>query len=153
MTEGLLPTLTLALAMGSQRMAKRNALFRHLPAVESLGAATVICTDKTGTLTQNRLTVASVWLGGRRLTPDDLPRQSASAGSQSLFWDVAKHAHSLQPGTPGAASRWLGDPIEVALAELADRVAPRGDSYSRLDEIPFDSARRRMCSLHAGPAG
>ena len=62
--EGLLPTVTLALAMGSQRMVKRNALIRHLPAVEALGSATVICTDKTGTLTQNRMVVKRLFLGG-----------------------------------------------------------------------------------------
>ena len=61
--EGLLPTLTLALVLATQRMAKRNVLIRYLPSVETLGSTTVICTDKTGTLTQNRMTVRRVWLG------------------------------------------------------------------------------------------
>jgi P-type E1-E2 ATPase len=62
--EGLLPTLTLALVLATQRMAKRHVLIRYLPSVETLGSTTVICTDKTGTLTQNRMTVRRVWLGG-----------------------------------------------------------------------------------------
>ena len=61
--EGLLPTLTLALVLATQRMAKRNVLIRYLPSVETLGSTTVICTDKTGTLTQNRMTVRRLWLG------------------------------------------------------------------------------------------
>jgi P-type E1-E2 ATPase len=66
--EGLLPTVTLALAMGSQRMARRHALIKQLSAVETLGCTTVICTDKTGTLTQNEMTVRELWTGGARLT-------------------------------------------------------------------------------------
>ena len=64
--EGLLPTLTLALVLATQRMAKRNVLIRYLPSVETLGSTTIICTDKTGTLTQNRMTVRRLWLGAER---------------------------------------------------------------------------------------
>jgi len=78
--EVLLPTVTLALAMGSQRMAKRNALIRHLPAVEALGCTTVICTDKTGTLTQNRMSAKRLFIAGREFDalPDQLRHPAAA---------------------------------------------------------------------------
>ncbi len=85
--EGLLPTVTLSLAMASRRMATRNVLVRHLGAIDALGATTVVCTDKTGTLTQNRMTVARVWLDRRTMTVADLDaaRESVATRHERFF--------------------------------------------------------------------
>ncbi|MCC7484669.1 MAG: cation-transporting P-type ATPase [Burkholderiales bacterium] len=143
--EGLLPTVTLSLAMATQRMAKRNALIRHLPAAEALGAATVILTDKTGTLTMNRMSVA-------RLYFDGLAGSVAAAGcddarSASLY-ETALHCHSVREVNENGRARLLGDPMEVALLKAGRRAGMR-ESNERLAELPFDAERRRMSTVHA----
>lgn len=145
--EGLLPTVTLSLAIGSKRMARRNVLIRHLAAVETLGSASVICTDKTGTLTENRMTARSVVLGGvpSDLSSSDLP---SLATRYRPFFEAALLCHTLKPG---AAS--LGDPTEIALVEMARKALPTLPELPRLDEIPFDSRRRRLSTIHQTPSG
>ena len=141
--EGLLPTVTLALAMASQRMARRNVLIRHLPSVETLGCATVICTDKTGTLTLNRMEVKQLYAGGRFREAD----AKEFAAIPSPFFEVARHCHSLKK-TGANKAEFLGDPMEVALVRLAQRAQPDTAPFSKRDEIPFDSERRRFSTLH-----
>ncbi len=148
--EGLLPTVTLALAMGAQRMARRNALIRHLPSVETLGSTTVICTDKTGTLTQNRMTARQVFFGERLAPVGAAPGPIAAAPRR--FVEAAALCHDLKPIERDGAHRWLGDPMEIALVELAQKAGAPPD-YARLDEIPFDSERKRLSTLHRTPAG
>jgi sodium/potassium-transporting ATPase subunit alpha len=131
--EGLLPTVTLSLALAAQRMARRNALVRHLPAVETLGSATVILTDKTGTLTQNRMTVRELFVAGRHhLAADRWPH-----ADDLRLRATARFCHSLKFHTGEPA----GDPMEIALWQFAGNIPEFGQ---RASEIPFDTERRRM---------
>lgn len=150
--EGLLPTVTLALAMASQRMARRRALIRHLPAVETLGAATVICTDKTGTLTQNRMAVRRLYLDHRTWTPEELRQDQLVRKHGQCFFETAGFCQTLKRADDGEKKAFFGDPMEVALVALAEDMLPP-TCYPRVDEIPFDSDRCRLSTLHRTPDG
>lgn len=146
--EGLLPTLTLALAMATQRMAKRNVLIRHLPAVEGLGSTTVICTDKTGTLTQNRMTVRQVYLEERCYSPDQIPGELAQTDTGRYFFLAAALCHNLRKKPDASPSDYIGDPMEISLARMAQVILKREPHSKKLDEIPFDADRKRMTALY-----
>ena len=167
--EGLLPTVTLALAMGVQRMVKRHAFIKRLSAVETLGCTTVICTDKTGTLTQNEMTVRNIWLGGNRLTvtgvgyepTGDILDEAKCPVSEATLPDLrlllsagglCNNSRLLHPN--GESSRWtiLGDPTEAALRVAAAKIGidleADGREAVRLRELPFESKRKRMSTIH-----
>ncbi|MEZ4710220.1 MAG: cation-transporting P-type ATPase [Caldilineaceae bacterium] len=168
--EGLLPTVTLALAMGVQRMVNRHALIKRLSAVETLGCTSVICTDKTGTLTQNEMTVRSLWVDGRTLTATGIGYDPAGQlmGAEGQAVDVhdadvrqllltaalCNNARLLPPNADGARWTILGDPTEAALAVAAIKggidLTTTSQSAPRVRELPFESRRKRMTTIHAG---
>jgi calcium-translocating P-type ATPase len=145
--EGLLPTVTLAMAMAARRMAKRNTLVRHLPSVETLGCAAVICTDKTGTLTQNRMEIRSVYLDGAFV--DVKTAQTATfAASHRRFLECAWCCHDLKYAGETGRGQWIGDPMEQALVRMAGQALGGAAAFERVDEIPFEPERKRLVTVH-----
>ncbi|MBI5638810.1 MAG: cation-transporting P-type ATPase [Nitrospirae bacterium] len=136
--EGMLPTVTLSLAMGSQRMAKRKALIKTLTAVETLGSVSVICTDKTGTLTQNRMAVSRLWVYDRTINTGDLHKEDAP---ELLITALLCNNARFMEG------QYKGDPTETAILKTAREMI--GDiENERLAEIPFDPERKRMSTVN-----
>ncbi|MEG4293513.1 cation-transporting P-type ATPase [Microcoleus sp. C2C3] len=158
--EGLLPTVTLALAMGVKRMAKRNALVRRLSAVETLSATTVICTDKTGTLTKNEMTVCRLWIPTSEITVTGIGYDPTGGEVQVPAGRMESQVKLLLAGSalcsnarlnhPAGSSQWqeIGDPTEAALLVAALKKKLNFEELQRqlkrTQEVPFDSRRRMM---------
>ena len=143
--EALSSIVTIVLALGTQKMAKENAIIKKLKAVEGLGSVSIICSDKTGTLTQNKMTVKKVYVDGKLIDGESLSLDD-NVQAYLLKNSILCNDSTSQDG------KEIGDPTEVALVNLGhklsiDELRLRGD-ISRLAEIPFDSDRKLMSTLH-----
>ncbi len=166
--EGLLPTVTLSLAMAVQRMSKRNALVKKLSSVETLGSTSVICTDKTGTLTQNEMTVNHLWLADKEfevtgvgyepkgeVLEDGKKVTTADNKDLKLLLSAAalcSNARLLPPDAESARYTVLGDPTEACLGVAAQKAGidmrKQMELTPRVRELPFESRRKRMTTVH-----
>ena len=147
--EGLPAIVTIVLSLGVQRMVKRNAIIRRLPAVETLGSASVICSDKTGTLTQNRMTLTQVWTDGAAAPVDIAGREDAAACT--LLRTASLCCDGSVEVTP-EGEKLLGDPTETAILVAARKNGMEkkalNDEFPRLAELPFDSDRKLMTTVN-----
>ena len=155
--EGLPAVVTLTLALGARRMLGRRALVRRLPVAEGLGAVDVILSDKTGTLTESRMSVERLVIGGEQVRVQ-MPRDSATADLVADDGEVERNSIEAlvlcgriasDVGRAGDGS-YLGDPTEVALVALADRLGIGEGEPPRIREVPFDSDRKRMTVVTGG---
>jgi len=146
--------VTLSLTHGVTEMVKKNALIRKLPAVETLGSTSVICTDKTGTLTQNRMTIKRLW---RADGPPFADEADFDGGQMELLQKFALASNAVAEHQPDGSVKILGDPTETAILRLLGKKG--GDKsaleqkYPRVAEISFSSARKMMTTVHKDPAG
>ena len=143
--EALSSIVTIVQAMGTQKMAGENAIIKDLKAVESLGCVSVICSDKTGTLTQNRMTVQQIYVNNR-LYPPELLNKDLPVHRYLLYNSVLNNDSAYIEG------KLIGDPTEAALVQMAERAGMEEETlksyYPRAGEIPFDSQRKLMSTMH-----
>lgn len=156
--EGLPAVSTIVLSVGVQRLAKRNAIVRTLPSVETLGSTTVICSDKTGTLTQNRMTVVEIFTNDAVKDVKTLLEEKSLSFEQQKVIQIAVLANDAKLTREDGRDITTGDPTETALIDLGLSfdmdVNELGEKYPRVAEIPFDSERKLMTTVNDfGPEG
>ncbi|HET6872877.1 MAG TPA: cation-transporting P-type ATPase, partial [Sporolactobacillaceae bacterium] len=166
--EGLPAIVTIALALGVQKMIKRNAIIRKLPAVETLGAATVICSDKTGTLTQNKMTVTHLWLEGKtwdvpedpeleRFKKEGRPVHLENEATLNQLLTYAVLCNNAEISVEKDSQVQKGDPTEVALLVTGNKAGINKETlkeqFEIIQEFPFDSTRKRMSVIVQKPNG
>ncbi|MFZ7130799.1 MAG: calcium-translocating P-type ATPase, SERCA-type [Eubacteriales bacterium] len=150
--EGLPAIVTVVLALGVQRLVKKNAIVRKLPAVETLGSASVICSDKTGTLTQNKMTVTSIYSNGKHYDNLESLTESELTLENKKLIEIALLCNDAQVEQEDGMIKEIGDPTETALVRMAQGFnlfkKEKEKEFPRIKEIPFDSQRKLMTTLH-----
>ena len=148
--EALSSIVTIVLSFGTQKMAREHAIVRKLQAVEGLGSVSVICSDKTGTLTQNKMTVEYYYVDGKEIPADKIDLEDKEAKT------LLRHSVLCNDSTNKNGEE-IGDPTETALINLSDKLGRPAEvfreKYPRIHEVPFDSERKMMSTLHTLKAG